>query len=151
MNDFYGSDKERLEDETTGKNMAVLNDMFKNSLNVDDKLDSITNTEEVETLFDPLEQTGEINNVDLETLREYSRKIHNLMDEPSEAPSQSKSPSQEYGGKQKTLTTKPVNKFEQKYGEDVSQILSAFVSCSILALVTAGIGVSWLLYILMHI
>lgn len=105
---------------------------------------------------DPLEKTGEIGKVELEQLKQLKRVLQEEERRQSQlnipTPPEGKSSSSEYGGKQKVLSTKPVNKFEDKSkSEDVKEILSAFVSCSILSFVTAGMGVGWLVYILMHI
>ena len=162
---------ESLQNKRTEENIAALEDIFKGpsfedtiNLNSYNDYSSDSNTgnldfssvQKNESSVDPLEKTSEINNVDLETLRNYSRMLHEATDEPKE---EVQSSSQAYGGKQKVLSTNPVNKYSEinkysevnKYSEDVSQIASSFMGCFVLAFVTAGIGVGWILYILMHI
>ena len=71
--------------------------------------------------------------------------LHDAIDEPKEevqSSSQSNS-----NGKVLVKSTNPV----KKYSDDIGEILQAFISCSILSFVTAGMGVGWLLYIIMHI
>ena len=172
--------KESLEDKKTEQNIAALEDIFKNSVS-EKVFEDTTNLGSADSFFssssnmydnksnigfsdviqksepsiDPLEKTGEIGDVDLETLRNYSKMLHEQIDNSSEnilnqedSVDNSQNSSQEKG-KQKVLSTKPVSKYSSS--EDVSQILSAFISCSILSFVTAGMGVGWLLYIIMHI
>lgn len=105
-----------------------------------------------ESSIDPLEKTAEIGDVDLETLRNYSKMLHEQMDEPKEAQSSSQANSNAKVLVKKTnqpMVYPGAN--ESSFSEDMSQILQAFISCSILSFVTAGIGVGWLLYIIMHI
>ena len=105
-----------------------------------------------ESSIDSLEKTAEIGDVDLETLRNYSKMLHEQMDEPKEAQSSSQANSNAKVLVKRTgqATVYP-GANESSFSEDMSQILQAFISCSILSFVTAGIGVGWLLYIIMHI
>lgn len=169
MNDydlFSNTKRESLENQKTEQNIAALEDIFKNSVSDEKIFEDTSNLGKAGSYFsgsdnksniglfdgiqknesptDPLEQTGKISEVNLETLRNYSKMLHEAVEEPKEEVQDS---SQSYGGKQKVLTTKTVN----KYNDDMSQILEAFISCSILSFVTAGMGVGWLLYIIMHI
>lgn len=172
---------ESLQNKRTEKNIAALEDIFKNSVDDESLFEDTSNLGSADSFFssssnmydnkssigfsdviqksepsiDPLEKTGEIGDVDLETLRNYSKMLHEQIDNSSEnnlnqedSVDNAQNSSQEKG-KQKVLSTKPVSKYSSS--EDVSQILSAFISCSILSFVTAGMGVGWLLYIIMHI
>ena len=163
---FNNTNRESLEDQKTEQNIAALEDIFKYSVSDEKIFEDTSNLGNAGSYFsssndksnvglfdgiqknespaDTLEKTGEIGNVDLETLKNYSKMLHEAVEEPKEEVQDS---SQSYGGKQKVLTTKPVN----KSNDDMSQISEAFISCSILSFVTAGMGVGWLLYIIMHI
>lgn len=164
-------------DETIGKKIDDLNEIFKgveksekDSSNFDfsNNYASENNSnygfhgfQKNESSIDPFNSTSEISKVDLEKalnndLNDINalRKLRSALTDndknsevqktPTEDP---QSTSQAYGGKQKVLSTRPVN----KYSDDMSQILQAFISCSILSFITAGMGVGWLLYIIMHI
>ena len=104
------------------------------SLNTDNKDDNQT-----EYLFDPMEDTRDINSIQMEIeslrlAREEAQKIaedNNTLDDSNN--SQSK-------GKQKVLSTNPNIKYD-----DVREITSSFISCFVLAFVTASIGTGWLL------
>ena len=148
--------KESLEDQKTKENIATLDEIFKgpsfeDTINLNSySNDSYNNyglssIQKNESPIDPLEKTSEISNVDLETLRNYSKMLHDAIDEPKEeAQSSSQSNS---NGKVLVKSTNPV----KKYSDDIGEILQAFISCSILSFVTAGMGIGWLLYIIMHI
>ena len=162
--------KESLEDKKTEQNIAALEDIFKNSVsekvfedttnlgsadsffssssNMYDNKSSIGFSDVIqksEPSIDPLEKTGEIGNVDLETLRNYSKILHEQMDESKEEIQDSS---------QSNSNAKVLVRSNGRYkssSNDGEEILQAFISCFILAFVTAGMGVGWLLYIIMHI
>ena len=171
------TNRESLVDQKTEEKIDTLEGIFKNSVNFEENTISLgsyddslyssksekTNNNSAgfgfsdsvqrnEPSIDPLEQTGKISEVDLETLRNYSKMIHEVIDEPKE---EVQSSSQAYGGKQKVLSTNRPNYSNNPddipKNNDGKEILTAFVSCSILSFVTAGMGVGWLLYIIMHI
>ena len=165
------TDSESIQNKRTEKNIAALEDIFKNS--IDEKIfEDTSNLSKASSYFsssndrydynkssiglsdgiqkydspiDPLEKTGEISNVDLETLRNYSKMLHEQMDESKEE-TQTSSQSSNKG----KVLVKASEHFKNS-SNDVGEILQAFISCSILSFITAGIGVSWLLYIIMHI
>lgn len=111
---------------------------------------STDNFQKNESPIDPLEKTSEISNVDLETLRNYSKMLHDAIDEPKE---EVQSSSQANSNGKVLVRTSNNSPFRSSLPEnkDMSEILQAFISCSILSFVTAGMGVGWLLYIIMHI
>lgn len=86
---------------------------------------------------DPLEDTMDIKKVELTELKELLARRYSEKEEDNHS---------EEKGKvlKKTLTN-------VKMSEDVEQIVNSFISCFILALVTASIGTGWLLYIINHI
>ena len=153
-------DKEFLENKRTEENLAALEDIFKTTESssddysnpIDDRKSLFENKNEVESLFednDPLGKTSEISGVDLEELKRYSKMLHEANGDTEEKTNENSGQS---NGKQKVLRNSKIRFSEAPVNnEDVTQILSAFVSCSILALVTATMGVGWLLYILTHI
>ena len=153
-------DKEFLENKKTEENLAALEDIFKTTESssddysnpIDDRKSLFENKNEVESLFednDPLGKTSEISGVDLEELKRYSKMLHEANGDTEEKTNENSGQS---NGKQKVLRNSKIRFSEAPVNnEDVTQILSAFVSCSILALVTATMGVGWLLYILTHI
>ena len=153
-------DKEFLENKRTEENLAALEDIFKTTESssddysnpIDDRKSLFENKNEVESLFednDPLGKTSEISGVDLEELKRYSKMLHEANGDTEEKTNENSGQS---NGKQKVLRNSKIRFSEAPVNnEDVTQILSAFVSCSILALVTATMGVGWLLYILTHV
>ena len=160
------TNKESLEDKKTKQNIAALEDIFKNSVNFEEDTinfgasdnylnvsgktnDSANfvfsnNNQKNEPPVDLLEKTSEIGNVDLETLRNYSKMLHEQIDEPKET-------TQSSGANNKGKVLVKASEHFKNSSNDINEILQAFISCSILSLVTAGMGVGWLLYIIMHI
>ena len=174
---------ESLQNKRTEKNIAALEDIFKNSVD-DEKLFEDTRNlgssdnyfsdssniygdkkasigfsdviQKSEPSIDPLEKTSEIGDVDLETLRNYSKMLHDAIDEPKEEVQSSSQANSNGKVLVKTSNTSPFKNSlpedkPKQISEDMNQILQAFISCSILSFVTAGMGVGWLLYIIMHI
>lgn len=112
---------ESIQDERLEENMKAINTIFGKD----------------ELLFekDPLEDTKDIKEAELLELKKL---ISDLRSERTEeAPK---------GGK---VLKKSLHK--PKMSEDIEQIVSSFISCFVLALVTATIGTGWLLYIINHI
>lgn len=125
-NDYFNNTYDLKMDQKAAKNLSALENLFEQSNNEDE-----------------MEKTSEISSVELEELRELSKKLHEKLEQenkPQESSSQEK-------GKQKVLT----NNSKIKYSEDVSQIVTSFMSCFVLALVTATIGTGWLLYLINHL
>ncbi|MBR3229448.1 MAG: hypothetical protein IKF91_01320 [Bacilli bacterium] len=164
------TNSESLQNKRTEENIAALEDIFSDnenifkgpnfedtiSLNSFSKDDSSSNysIQKNESLVDSLEKTSEISNVDLETLRNYSKMLHDVIDKPKEEVQSSSSSNSNGKVLVKTSNTSPFKNNlpeDKSISEDMSQILQAFISCSILSFVTAGMGVGWLLYIIMHI
>lgn len=156
------SNKEILEDKKTKESLAALESIF-SSANSDGNFfdDSKGSNDDLfnggsmgadESLFnDPLEKTNSINEVDLDQLREYSKKLHSIMDEEETKAVASNDSDMTNSGKQKVLTAKPKPKMYDDSSSDMSQILSSFISCSILSFVTAAMGVGFLLNIIIRI
>ena len=125
-NDYFNNTYDLKMDQKAAENLSALENLFEQSNNEDE-----------------MEKTSEISSVELEELRELSKKLHEKLEQenkPQESSSQEK-------GKQKVLT----NNSKIKYSEDVSQIVTSFMSCFVLALVTATIGTGWLLYLINHL
>ena len=125
-NDYFNNTYDLKMDQKAAENLSALENLFEQSNNED-----------------KMEKTSEISSVELEELRELSKKLHEKLEQenkPQESSSQEK-------GKQKVLT----NNSKIKYSEDVSQIVTSFMSCFVLALVTATIGTGWLLYLINHL
>lgn len=162
-NDTSDSNEEILADQRNQKSIATLenifnsagasnsdlsNDMFEGSFSKKDFMKSETSNEFSDVTFnahDPLESTASISDVDLDQLREYSKMLHEHMD--GEATDYSNG-GESYGGRQKVLTT---NKRANSYDDDIQQILSSFISCSILSFVTAAMGVGFILNLIIQI
>lgn len=163
---FNGNiNKESLEDQKTKENIATLDEIFKGPSFEDTiDLDSYSNVDSSDNYglsgiqknvpsVDPLEKTAEISNVDLETLRNYSKMLHDVIDEPKEevqSSSGANSNAKVLVKRTNQPTVYPATE-DNSLSKDMGEILQAFISCSILSFVTAGMGVGWLLYIIMHI
>ena len=114
-----------------------------------------------EPSIDPFNSTSEISKVDLEEALNTDlgndidayKKLRGLLSdydnnsEVQNSPIEEAQSSSQAKGKVLVKSTNPV----KKYSSDTSEILQAFISCSILSFITAGMGVGWLLYIIMHI
>ena len=180
---------ESLQNKRTEKNIAVLEDIFKNSVD-DEKLFEDTRNlgssdnyfsdssniygdnkasigfsdviQKSEPSIDPFNTTSEISKVDLNKALNNDlgnniddlKKLRGILSdyensEVQNTPIQGEQSSSQANSNGKVLvkSTNPVKKFSS----DTSEILQAFISCSILSFVTAGMGVGWLLYIIMHI
>lgn len=173
--------KESLENEKTEKNIAALEDIFKNSVNFEEdtislgsyNYDSSRNNENDKSSFsftdniqknepsiDPFNTTSEISKVDLEkalnndlgndlnALKKLRGALSDYDKDFQDSPKEETQGSSQSNGKVLVKSTNPIKKYSS---DDVSEILQAFISCSILSFVTAGMGVGWLLYIIMHI
>ena len=123
--DYYSSyyDNEKKQDETMINRVSTINSMFSEDLKSDKK--------------DPLEDTKDINKYELLELKELiAKSYYNSKDDSS---------SEEKG----KVLKKSLPGY--KMSEDVEQIINSFISCFVLALVTASIGTGWLLYIISNI
>ena len=152
---------ESLQNKRTEENIAALEDIFKgpsfeDTINLNSYDYGFSSNQKNESSIDPLEKTSEISNVDLETLRNYSKMLHDAIDEPKE---EVQSSSQANSNGKVLVKTSNASPFRNNITEDTpkqiskdaSEILQAFISCSILSFVTAGMGIGWLLYIIIHI
>lgn len=181
---------ESLQNKRTEKNIAALEDIFKNSVDDESLFEDTSNLVSADNYFsnstngydnksgiglhdiiqksepsmDPFNTTSEISKVDLnkalnndlgnniddlKKLRGILSDYDNENSEVQNTPIQGEQSSSQANSNGKVLvkSTNPVKKFSS----DTSEILQAFISCSILSFVTAGMGVGWLLYIIMHI
>lgn len=172
-NDYlFGSSKENLEDKKTAQNLAALDDIFNSSpissdpvnngidnssagvssnLNVSDSIFKNDPLEETRK-FDSLNPTDAFEGLSLDQLNSLKGALKESQsetsnNEPTTLSNDVSNSSESYGGKQKVLTTNP----SKKYSTDAYEILSSFISCSILSFITATMGAGWLIYILMHI
>ena len=153
-----GSNKEFLEDRETKEKMAALESIFNSTEGFNNNMFAEP-TKDVDSKFfdsdsnlfnDPLEKTKSINEVDLEQLREYSKKLHSIMDDDDKNLTNNDSAINN-GGKQKVLSARPKPKMYNDSDSDMSQILSSFISCSVLSFITAAMGVGFLLNIILQI
>lgn len=125
--DSYYKNNEKRQDERLENSMQTFNNMFEN--NDQDLSDK-----------DPLEDTQDIKKIELLELKELLAKRY------EEKETEKEETSSEEKGKvlKKALPGR-------KMSEDVEQIVTSFISCFVLALVTASIGAGWLLYIINNI
>ncbi|MBR2840646.1 MAG: hypothetical protein IKF01_02115 [Bacilli bacterium] len=102
----------------------------------DERLEN--NMHAIKSMFkeDPLEKTQDIKKVELLELKELLAKRYDERQKDDNS-------SQEKG--------KVLKKSLPGYKSDAEQILTSFISCFLLALVTAFIGTGWLIYIINHI
>lgn len=125
VKDYYSSyyDNEKKQDETMINRVSTINSMF---------------AEDVKSDKDPLEDTQDINKYELTELKELiARNYYDSKDENN------------VSGEKGKVLKKSLPGY--KMSEDVEQIINSFISCFVLALVTASIGTGWLLYIINNI
>ena len=118
---------------------------FTSSLDFDDSQNSFDNSkQDVRSLEDPLEKTMEINNVDIEEVKNLLNELHELYDEPKEENYENTVQSQ---GKGKSL----VKATKQGIAFSNGNLTRTFLDCTILCFVTASMGFGMLMYIFTHI
>ena len=118
---------------------------FTSSLDFDDSQNPFDNSkQDVRSLEDPLEKTMEINNVDIEEVKNLLNELHELYDEPKEENDENTVQSQ---GKGKSL----VKATKQGIAFSNGSLTRTFLDCTILCFVTASMGFGMLMYIFTHI
>lgn len=159
---FKNSVGERIFEDTT--NLSSTDNFFSISNDGDRENKSnfgFSDVQKSEPSIDPFNSTSEISKVDLEKALNSDlgndidayKKLRGLLSdydnnsEVQNSPIEEAQSSSQTNGKVLVKSTNPV----KKYSNDTSEILQAFISCSILSFITAGMGVGWLLYIIMHI
>ena len=97
---------------------------------------------------DELEKTGEIDEVGIEELKKLVAQLKEL-DYDNEEKEQPETPSK--GKVLKKVNPNYKQPKEDTPTDDMKEITNSFISCFVLALITAAIGTGWLLYIINHL
>ena len=94
---------------------------------------------------DPMDQTREIDSVDLAELKALQEELHRLYDEPEPEPIQENPSQTQSKGKTLTKATKQGIAFSN------GSLTRTFLDCAVLCFVTASMGFAFLMNIISHI
>lgn len=133
----------KAQEEATNAKVDAIENLFKEQDKADQDFSAISL--ETNRFDDSLEQTKEINEIDLENLKKLSEHLHAIYDETEDENEEIKETNSNEKGKALVKTTKQGIAFSNQ------NLTKTFLDCAILCFVTATIGGSWFLYILNHL
>ncbi len=133
----------KAQEEATNAKVDAIENLFKEQDKADQDFSAISL--ETNRFDDSLEQTKEINEIDLENLKKLSEHLHAIYDETEDENEEVKETNSNEKGKALVKTTKQGMAFSNQ------SLTKTFLDCAILCFVTATIGGSWFLYILNHL
>lgn len=142
-NELNFNNNYKAQEEATNAKVDAIENLFKEQDKADQDFSAISL--ETNRFDDPLEQTKEINEIDLENLKKLSEHLHAIYDETEDENEEVKETNSNEKGKALVKTTKQGIAFSNQ------SLTKTFLDCAILCFVTATIGGSWFLYILNHL
>lgn len=142
-NEYY-----KFQEKNTNEKVDTIENLFKEQDEADKTFAQISLEQSAINNYNnksesPLEQTKEINEIDLESLKRLSEELHAIYDEQPEENTQE----QNTNAKGKTL----VKATKQGIAFSNQNLVKTFIDCAVLCFITASIGGGWFLYILNHL
>lgn len=146
-NEYY-----KFQEKNTNEKVDTIENLFKEQDEADKTFSQISLEQNTINSYnkaeDPLEQTKEISEIDLENLKRLSKELHAIYDEqPEENTQEENTQEKNTNTKGKTL----VKATKQGIAFSNQNLVKTFLDCAVLCFITASIGGSWFLYILNHL